>query len=181
MQGRHFGFPSTSSAAVPDSNLDGNPDGLAVSWTFLPSELLLVILEWLSLLSPRTMLLAAPAVSTRWRDLCREQLTVDLDLRWVDCPASETAIEALMARFKHARTLDLSDAAVTDRGMSLAAVSWPALTAICLDCCTGVTDVAVGMVAAHCTRLVSLNLAYCTKITDKVSLLHKNYQPNIIY
>lgn len=132
-----------------------------------PSELLLVVFEWLLLLSPRTMLLAVPEVSTRWRDLCRQQVLVDLDLRWAANPACDAAIDALTVRFKRARTLDLSGTIVTDRGMALAAVTWPALTGICLDTCIGLTDTAVEIIATHCTKLECLNLAYNTGITDK--------------
>ena len=134
----------------------------------LPDELLAVVFTFCD---ARTRMMAIPAVSKRWLDVCQMRATIDLTwARTVHgrrCAITDVGLAGLVRRFPKLWRLDLSWCKnVTDGGLTAVAAGCPNLQQLDLGCCESVTDGGLVAVAAGCPNLQHLNLSDCDKVTD---------------
>ena len=144
------------SATVDDDDVDDTiwPLGSVAQFAgldpaaYLPEELMAKILAEVG---PRTLYLHVPAVSRRWRKLCRRVITIDLDMGW--------------ARFGPARSLVVCR--VTDTGLIAIVTRFRVVRTANLAFCVRITDAALRAVASLCPRLKELELLGCRALTHR--------------
>ena len=147
----------TGGATVDDDDVDDTiwPLGGSVPQfarldpaAYLPEELIAKILGEVG---PRTLYLRVPAVSRRWRKLCRRSIAIDLDMGW--------------ARFGAARSLVVCR--VTDAGLIAIVTRFRAVRTANLAFCVRITDAALRAIASLCPQLKELELLGCRALTHR--------------
>lgn len=156
----------------------------AVDW--LPTELLEVIF---SLCDSKTLLLVAPAVCSRWRQVTSAGgIAARLDLSFLagysqllGCTGVadlDSWLQATTRRFSGAVALG-GCRGLTDAQLSMAAEHCPNLTELDLRWCHRVSGAGIAEVARRCRNLAALDLGWCQHITDAAVAAVAEQTPNL--
>merc|ERR1712216_94657 len=117
------------------------------TWATLTRDVLTVVFAEAGKMDARA-LLAIPLVCKEWRDVCKEEFTVDIDAAWAKATLTKERLVGLCSPFHIVRSLKLQKCGqVTDEWLKAVAFGCPNMNNINLSRCNKVTDEGVKAVA----------------------------------
>ena len=133
----------------------------------LPSEILLKIFSFVE----EESVFVLPRICRRWREIC-STLTVQ-EIKWKHHPMKIEAFLVLLSKFRGFKLLDFDlgyKKNNSDQVGSLIVMkiteTYSGLKSLNLSWCSKITDVGILKIAEGCPQLQSLNLSYCSGLTD---------------